>query len=415
MKKKIIYLSIILVLVISLISLSCIYKSKDNKYKKEYNTISKGMAIMIKEEGATDYVQSNSKDIPKGNYVLNEEKTHCENNGKVTNYNSATGKISFNFIGSDRCYLYFDYDSRLNLLGVKIPVNTNFDSSGTSGTQYKIRNKYGYRFIGTDPDNYICLDNKTSGTCSDSALLFRIVGVFNDDYSLDGTNSSGNTTMVKLIDTNHYNGTTGLKYCSSTNNWQTSPMRETLNSTYLNSLLNNSSANKKISSYILNAKWYLGGLKSTSLSGAWYQNERAPYSTSNIYNYGNDNANPTEIYDKIALIYASDYLYATTGMYTVAKVECEVYSSSEWNSNNSTCKEEDWIFLTAEFGTGDTEYLLNPAPEGYTTASIQKTGAVYNSTRFCTIAFPLRPSFYITNSAKIVGGTGTSTDPYHIG
>ena len=109
MKKKIIYLSIILVLVISLITLSSIYKSKDNKYKKEYNTISKGMAIMIKEKGATDYVQSNSKDIPKGNYVLNEEKTHCENNGKVTNYDSATGKISLNFVGSDRCYLYFDY------------------------------------------------------------------------------------------------------------------------------------------------------------------------------------------------------------------------------------------------------------------------------------------------------------------
>ncbi len=110
MKKKIIYLSVILVLVISLITLSSIYKSKDNKYKKEYNTIPKGMAIMIKEEGATDYTKSTSKDIPKGNYVLNEEKTHCENNGKVTNYNSATGKISLNFIGSDRCYLYFDYE-----------------------------------------------------------------------------------------------------------------------------------------------------------------------------------------------------------------------------------------------------------------------------------------------------------------
>jgi hypothetical protein len=106
MKKKIIYLSFILVLVISLITLSSIYKSKDNKYKKEYNTISKEMAIMIKEKGATEYTKSTSKDIPKGNYVLNEEKTHCENNGKVTNYNSATGKISLNFIGSDRCYLY---------------------------------------------------------------------------------------------------------------------------------------------------------------------------------------------------------------------------------------------------------------------------------------------------------------------
>ena len=35
MKKKIIYLSIVLVLVISVITLSSIYKSKDNKYKKD--------------------------------------------------------------------------------------------------------------------------------------------------------------------------------------------------------------------------------------------------------------------------------------------------------------------------------------------------------------------------------------------
>ena len=109
MKKKIIYLSFIIVLVISLITLSCIYKSKDNKYNKEYNTISKGMAIMIKEEGATDYVQSNSKDIPKGNYVLNRDKSYCKNNGKIGNYDSSLGKISFSFIGTDSCYLYFDY------------------------------------------------------------------------------------------------------------------------------------------------------------------------------------------------------------------------------------------------------------------------------------------------------------------
>ena len=108
MKKKIIYLSVILVLVISVITLSSIYKTKDNKYKKEYNTIPKEMAIMIKEEGATDYTKSTSKDIPKGNYVLNEEKTHCENNGKVTNYDSTTGTVSLNFVGSDSCYLYFD-------------------------------------------------------------------------------------------------------------------------------------------------------------------------------------------------------------------------------------------------------------------------------------------------------------------
>ena len=110
MKKKIIYLSIVLVLVISVVTLSSIYKSKDNKYKKEYNTIPKEMAIMIKEEGATDYIKSTSKDIPKGNYVLNRDKSYCKNNGKIGNYDSSLGKVSFSFIGTDSCYLYFDYE-----------------------------------------------------------------------------------------------------------------------------------------------------------------------------------------------------------------------------------------------------------------------------------------------------------------
>ena len=53
-----------------------------------------------------EYVSSN--EIPKGNYVLNEEKTICENGGKVVSYNNLTGQIGFSFLGSDRCSLYFD-------------------------------------------------------------------------------------------------------------------------------------------------------------------------------------------------------------------------------------------------------------------------------------------------------------------
>ena len=40
----------------------------------------KRQAIMIKEDGATDYTKSNSKDIRKGNYVLNRDKSYCKNN-----------------------------------------------------------------------------------------------------------------------------------------------------------------------------------------------------------------------------------------------------------------------------------------------------------------------------------------------
>ena len=183
MKKKIIYLSVILVLVISLITLSSIYKSKDNKYKKEYNTISKGMAIMIKEEGATDYVQSNSKDIPKGNYVLNEEKTYCENNGKVTNYNSTTGKISINFIGSDRCYLYFDYKKETIKLGnAELVVNSETPD---------------FSKIATTNEGLFKADDDYTATTGMKSYYFR--GAVDNNWVKFGKDSSGNDIYWRII------------------------------------------------------------------------------------------------------------------------------------------------------------------------------------------------------------------------
>ena len=709
MKKKIIYLSIILVLVISLITLSSIYKSKDNKYKKEYNTISKGMAIMIKEEGATDYTKSTSNDIPKGNYVLNEEKTHCENNGKVTNYDSATGKISLNFIGSDRCYLYFDYevpsrigyeailldngngattvdaakayiegrttsttpdfssaattnegmyaadddytattgmksyyyrgavnnnwvkfgkegdkdiywriiringDGSIRMIysgttdpknessvtgsngvymtgtGTQITVdstntfafNSSYDNpsyvgymytasaqhgnstsstikttidnwyktttletdaatkalvsqdqifcndrsattsdSGTpgeisgsmststtyyygayvrlvtnkspqlkcptesdkftsrkssignkaltypvglitadevamaggvyptsnstyylytkqsywSGSPYyfvsrgnafeffvdssgmltysiyytngvrpvislsskaklsgsgtyndvytvvggnstedtssgksfdtvfaandtDIFSENGLRYEGKDPNNYICLDNKTEGTCSDSSLLFRIIGLFDEDTSSDGTNSSGTKKLLKVIDTNNYGGTDGKKWNSAyTNNWSTASLKTELNGTYLDALLGTSNVNSKLSSGIAKAKWHLRGANSTNYN---------TLTTDDVYNIERTDGkvydtNPSSIYAQVGLMYPSDYGYATVGGTTINKSSCRAKPLYNWGSSSySDCKDNDWLFKSATF-VNNAEWFISP-------------------------------------------------------
>ena len=216
MKKKIIYLSFILVLVISVITLSSIYKSKDNKYNKEYNTISKGMAIMIKEEGATDYVQSNSKDIPKGNYVLNEEKTHCENNGKVTNYNSATGTVSLNFIGSDRCYLYFDYKKETIKLGsTELVVNSetpDFNQIATTNEGlFKAQDDLGtsYYFRGAVDNNWVKFGKDSSG----KDIYWRIIRI-NGDGSIrmiyTGTTAPTESTKVVMTGTGTQIGTSAF-------------------------------------------------------------------------------------------------------------------------------------------------------------------------------------------------------------
>ena len=204
MKKKIVYLSFILVLVISLITLSSIYKSKDNK---EYNTISKGMAIMIKEEGATDYVQSNSKDIPKGNYVLNRDKSYCKNNGKIGNYDSSLGKVSFSFIGTDSCYLYFDYKKETIKLGsTELVVNSetpDFNQIATTNEGlFKAQDDLGtsYYFRGAVDNNWVKFGKDSTG----KDIYWRIIRI-NGDGSIrmiySGTTTPTESTKVVMTGT----------------------------------------------------------------------------------------------------------------------------------------------------------------------------------------------------------------------
>ena len=107
MKKKKIVLFVFLMM--GVLSLILTYKFKQNNLRNNKPIKEEKLSIMIKEDGATEYTKSSSKDIPKGNYTLNTEKSYCKNNGKIEGYDSATGTVSFAFIGTDRCFLYFDY------------------------------------------------------------------------------------------------------------------------------------------------------------------------------------------------------------------------------------------------------------------------------------------------------------------
>ena len=106
MKSKKIVLFVFLL--IGVLSLFLTYKLKQNNLSKNKPVKEEKLSIMIKEAGATDYTKSSSKDIPKGDYTLNTEKTYCENNGEVISYDNVNGVVGFSFIGSDRCTLYFD-------------------------------------------------------------------------------------------------------------------------------------------------------------------------------------------------------------------------------------------------------------------------------------------------------------------
>ena len=127
MKKKVKTILFVFI-VIGVVILNITYNNKNEvtktKRKKQNN-----LAIMIKEDGASDYTKSSSKDIPKGNYTLNRDKSYCKNNGVIGDYDNTLGKISFSFIGTDSCYLYFDV-----ITDTEKPVIFNLKVNGTAVT-----------------------------------------------------------------------------------------------------------------------------------------------------------------------------------------------------------------------------------------------------------------------------------------
>ena len=485
MKKKI-KTTLFVFIIIGVIVLNITYKNK-NEVTKTKQRNQNNLAIMIKGDSG-EYVSSN--EIPKGNYVLNEEKTICENGGKVVSYNNSTGQIGFSFLGSDRCSLYFDkiidtqkpVISNLKINGTMVTAisTDNIELSGygistsnsteptswttisgktynlsttisTEGTYYlwvkdgagnkttkeftislgtpittllststqDVYNENGLRYEGTDPNNYICLDNKTSGACSSSSLLFRIIGLFDEEYSTNGTSSSGTKKLLKVIDTNNYGGTDGKKWNSAgTNNWSTASLKTELNGTYLTTLLGSPNVNSKLSNSIANAKWHLGGASSsnynTLTAEGIYKEER---NTSAIYS-----GNPSSIYAKVGLMYPSDYGYATIGGTNINKSECRTRDLYDWDGSiYSDCRNNDWLFISQNNFVNNVEWTITPRSDtSGNVLHIRSTGNVshqYNYIDVPNFYWAARPTFYLDSSVlKIVGtGDGTKDNAYRVG
>ena len=277
----------------------------------------------------------------------------------------------------------------------------------------------GIRYEGANPNNYICLDNQTGGTCSNASLLFRIIGLFDEEYSTDGTNSSGTKKLLKVIDTNNYGGTDGKKWNSAgTNNWSTASLKTELNGIYLTTLLGTSNVNSKLSSAIANAKWHLGGASednyNTLTAEGMYTEER---NTNAIYS-----GNPSSIYAKVGLMYPSDYGYATVGGSIINKDECRTKGLYSW-SNSSTsndCYVKDWLYwFNSKYTWRQERWLLSPySSHNASAAALSAVGLVWLSGSQAVAGYShvVNPTLYLDASTlKIVGGNGTSTNAYRIG
>ena len=304
---------------------------------------------------------------------------------------------------------------------VEEPSGKSFDTVFAANNT-DIFNENGLRYEGADPKNYICLDNKTSGACSSSSLLFRIIGLFDEEYSSNGTTSSGTKKLLKVIDTNNFGGTDG-KYWNRTqtsgknyNDWSTATLKTELNDTYLSALLATSGVNSKLESAIITSKWHLGGAGlsnyQTLTAEGIYTEER---NTSAI-----SSGNPSSIYAKVGLMYPSDFGYVTVGGTTTNKTGCRAKELYNWNSSSySDCKNNDWIFTSQNSFADNREWLLSPYSMNSTDAAHLYSGGYVHLNGYRVVGgkFAVRPTFYLDSSIlKIVGtGDGSSSNPYRVG
>ena len=233
-----------------------------------------------------------------------------------------------------------------------------------------------YRYRGASPKNYVTFNNE----------VWRIIGVFPTD---DGTGKIEN--RIKIIK----DQSIGNKYwdTSGSNNWaRPATLNTELNTTYLNSL------DSTAQSMIGNTKYYLGGYNNTPnvQKDVMYQYERK-INGSTYYN----GSNPNNFIGKLALMYASDYGYA-------ASDEC---TQNLFDYDNATCKNNNWLYNIKV-----SEWILpqnaSNSNNAFYVSSVGNAGIYGNVSN---VQLAVRPVLYLTSSAQITGGNGTSSSPYTLG
>ena len=286
------------------------------------------------------------------------------------------------------------------------------DGTGTYGSLEAGDNSY--RFIGANPNNYVCFGPgaESEGTCANDNL-YRIIGLFDDDkdgnYQIKLIKSDYVTSDMLGTDSRDYygaysSGTSDYKGSMETstiagytwnydtsvseygsNNWTTSKFNTiNLNTNYWNYL------GTTWQNLIAETTWYLGGMSSSSNTAkAFYDGER------NNAGYG---SNPTIYTDEIGLMYVSDYGYAA--------------SPEAWTTNlnyydNSTITASNWLYM------GLYEWTITPT-SSFSDRVFRVFHSGYLSYSSASSGYSARPVFYLKSNVALQGGSGTSSDPYRL-
>ena len=253
------------------------------------------------------------------------------------------------------------------------------------------------RYIGANPNNYVyfnCSDysNQSDSTCE----KWRIIGVFKNMTKEDGSQGD----LVKIIRDDSLGNIAWAS--SNVNDWSTASLQTTLNGDYYNGTyatgaLKNDTTRNAVESVV----WNLGG-SSTNYdvtASMFYERERG----TTVYS-----GRPTTWTGKIALMYPSDYGYATAGGTTTNRESCLAKELFDWaGSDVSDCKNNDYLYKSSYY-----QWTLAPYSSVSSYAFFVGSEGFVND-NLVNYTYGVRPAAYLKSNISITDvGIGTAESPF---
>ena len=303
-----------------------------------------------------------------------------------------------------------------------------FKKNGTSLAtliQTNAVNENGYRYEGSDPNNYIQME-KTDGTKT-TTELWRIIGLFPDGTS--GENvirvrkaeyeeviyDDGENNVAYIYKNTVENKNNLLAYTDSilNKNYLAAPVdvcSNCVNYWPKTALYSSWSEIHNITNYknTVNYKIYLGTTseyKVITVSG-WYEAERGTTAGATAKS---SYSSATTFTGSVGLIYPSDYGYG------VLASDCERTMTPYNYNGTASCYNKNWLYQ----GNSAAQWLISPGvTSAHDTFQIQSNGitslnSILESDNFSNgVTSGLASPVMALSSDVLVSGSGTKTDPY---
>ena len=261
------------------------------------------------------------------------------------------------------------------------------------------------RYVGANPKNYLKFNNDET---------WRIIGVFNV-YNVETKKYEKLVKIIRSDSLGDYSWDSSESSVRGINEWSQADLMTELNTDYINPNPTSSTTlwfdgynNAKNGTYE-----YSKNIKSSSIdkiAKVRWNTSRTTDGTSALNSYNqersttlvstpSDNVPRTNTWDgKIALIYPSDYGYASTD------TTCRNKMNSSTN-NVYNCKNDNWLFKSSSYWTlsprsGTAENVFHV----YSGGSVTFSDASYG--------IGVRPALFLKSDVVIAEGEGTESNPF---